>query len=108
DVVPNPSGMGLCDWEHAQFDLIPGFDLAHYIVQSTALLGWWTPRECADLLIGEQGIGERYAMATGIAMPRIVEGIVGYLHSPGDAASQEERAVRLRKVIKGWIDAYHR
>lgn len=55
--VRSKHGLLLVDWEYARRERRPLIDLAHYVIQTGALLRAWSPAEALDLLCDERSIG---------------------------------------------------
>jgi glycosyltransferase involved in cell wall biosynthesis len=54
------------DWESAEFDPRPLWDLTHFVVQQGVLLGAFSPPTAATILTGPGSVGARHAAACGI------------------------------------------
>ncbi len=65
NILRTRSGTLVVDWEYAVHARRPLFDLAHFVVQSGALLRRYTPREAAWLLCAPNSPGARHLAAVG-------------------------------------------
>jgi len=87
------------DWESARPVLTPLFDLAHFMVQSAALLGNGSARSVVHGLCGAGGIGAAYLTAVGIDPARAPDHLLSYLDQV-EASQTGAAQVRLRQEIR--------
>jgi hypothetical protein len=97
NVVRIASGVGLFDWEYAVDGLRPGYDLAHYVVQTATFRASASARASAQQL---QRLTELYADALGMRHGDARTGVLDYLDHPGEPWQGFPRGDRVRASIK--------
>jgi DNA polymerase III delta prime subunit len=66
NIVPAKDRLVLIDWEYACVAVRPLHDVAHFVVQSGALVGRWSPEVALSLLTAQGSPGARHLGALGI------------------------------------------
>jgi hypothetical protein len=79
--VRSDRGLLLVDWEYARRERRPLIDLTHYVVQTGALLGAWSPDEALSLLCDEASIGIEHLRNVGASIGDAPEFVAEYLRS---------------------------
>lgn len=102
NLVRTADGPVLLDWESARWADEPLHDLAHFVVQSGALLGLYRPDRAVAMLCGEDSPGARLLRARGhdLADARFLLG--DYL---AQVRSIEPRIVRFRAEMLRQVGA---
>lgn len=93
NLVRTAQGPVLLDWESARWADEPLHDLAHFVVQSGALLGRYGPERAVSLLCDEDSPGARLLRARGLDVADAGPLLGAYL---AQARPSEPRAVRFR------------
>jgi glycosyltransferase involved in cell wall biosynthesis len=89
------AGLALHDWEDSRAVFDPLADLTHFVAQSGALLGWWSPAAAVELLASDGGPGARHLDALGEDGDDASGILATILRRPMSvAASQREREYR--------------
>jgi hypothetical protein len=109
NLVREGDGWVLVDWEAAGPSDLPFADLAHYLVQSHALLGWPTESEILDATRGVLSeLVQGYADAAGLAVGQWREALASYLRRGPRDTTRDPRRVealasrrRLLEAISG-------
>lgn len=101
NVARSGSGLFVFDWEHARWRSRPLLDLAHYLVQSGALLHRYGPDDVVRLLTGKGSPGWVHLEACGVD-PRLAPDLLDeYLRAaPPFAASSEPFRAQVASCLR--------
>ncbi|MEM9033488.1 MAG: phosphotransferase [Actinomycetota bacterium] len=97
-LVPEGGPPVLVDWEGWRTAHEPLADLSHYLVQTGALLGWWSPAEVAELLCADAGPGASVCAAVDGGAP--ADEARRALDAAGGRGSGDEDRFRSEVVVQ--------
>jgi hypothetical protein len=90
NLLSGADGTYLLDWENYRRCFEPLYDLLHYIVRSGALLGWFSPREAARLLLARSSPGWLHLEAVGVDPMSARQLATEYLRRPATTTAIDQ------------------